>query len=282
MIETSFSGVAEFVGSVVGSADGVPEDAQSAKLAEWTAAINKRTVEEAGLAYATYLRLKISGTVDRYADTVCNVCDFPDDSNHAQLVRSVLRLLGEQARAVHASSPSPPSCRCSSSATSTSATRSGACASSRRRCAGGTATSRARQAATSLRVPISTAASRSSTTRSRRSGGRWAATTFGEALSAHIKKCFPEDGIRTFLYDTGLDADAYLELHRADLETAEKELHDFLGKALDGFSAKLYGELYELSQRVASRQAPRPARPLSRLPALGRPPVPDSGALRRG
>jgi hypothetical protein len=49
VIETSFSGVADFVGGVVGSADGVPEDAQSAKLAEWTATINKRTVEEAGL-----------------------------------------------------------------------------------------------------------------------------------------------------------------------------------------------------------------------------------------
>src|SRR6266545_548317 len=106
VIETSFEGVAEFVGGVVGSADGVPDDAQSTKLAEWSAAINERTVAEAGLAYATYLRLKISGTVDRYADTVCNVCDFPDDSNHAQLVRSVLRCLADK-RKLFSQQPEP-------------------------------------------------------------------------------------------------------------------------------------------------------------------------------
>ncbi len=93
VIETSFAGVAEIVGSVVGSLDDIPVDTQSAKLAEWTTEVNKRTVAEAGLAYATYLRVKISGTVDRYAEAVCNVCDFPDDSNQTERAHGVLALL---------------------------------------------------------------------------------------------------------------------------------------------------------------------------------------------
>jgi patatin-related protein len=246
VIETSFPGVAEFVGKVVGSAEGVPESAQNEKLAEWTAAINKRTVEEAGLAYATYLRLKISGTVDRYADTVCNVCDFPDDSNHAQLVRSVLRRWANK-RGLFTQEPEPTELQVQFL----------------RHFDLGYQERRLRFVTSALRwwyrdladgkphIPPRADLDKGkqilydAVEKLRRTMG---GDDFGEALSAHIKECFPEDGIRTFLFDTGLDADAYLELHRADLETAEKELHDFLGKALDGFSAKLYGELYELSR----------------------------------
>ena len=71
---------------------------------------------------------------------------------------------------------------------------------------------------------------------------------FDETLTAQLEKCFPDDGVRSFLDDKGLEPDAYLDQHRADLEAAEKELHDFLGKALEGLSAKLYGDLYELSR----------------------------------
>jgi hypothetical protein len=37
---------------------------------------------------------------------VCNVCDFPDDSNHAQLVRSVLRLWANK-RGLFTQEPEP-------------------------------------------------------------------------------------------------------------------------------------------------------------------------------
>src|SRR5206468_2930181 len=91
VIETSFPGVAEFVDGVVGSPDELPTDPESSLLAEWGKMINEQTMAQAGLSYATYLRLKISATVDRYAQAVCNARDFPADSNHAQLVRSVVR-----------------------------------------------------------------------------------------------------------------------------------------------------------------------------------------------
>src|SRR4029453_18801757 len=57
--------------------------------------IQKETSEEAqrnaAFSYATYVRLKISGVVDRYAETACLVCNLPPDSTHALLARTVPR-----------------------------------------------------------------------------------------------------------------------------------------------------------------------------------------------
>jgi patatin-related protein len=246
VIETSFPGVVEFVVGVVGSTEDLPEDAESAKLAEWTAAINKRTVDEAGLAYATYLRMKISGTVDRYADTVCNVCDFPDDSNHAQLVRSVLRRRANQ-RELFSQQPEPTELQVAFL----------------RHFDLGYQERRLRFVTSALRwwyrdlaqgkpdIPPRADLDRGKqilydavTTLRRTMGG----DDFDDALSQRLRSCFPDDRIRTFLDDTGLDPDAYLELHQTELGATEQELHTFLGKSLDGFSAKLYRDLYELSR----------------------------------
>src|SRR5262245_13457779 len=70
VIETSFPGVAEFVEGIVGDANALPSDPESGQFAEWSKEINERTIGQAGLAYATYLRLKISSAVERYAQTV--------------------------------------------------------------------------------------------------------------------------------------------------------------------------------------------------------------------
>ncbi len=54
----------------IGSPEGsLPDNPDSEQLATWSAAGQHRTIAEAGLSYATYLRLKISGVVDRYAQT---------------------------------------------------------------------------------------------------------------------------------------------------------------------------------------------------------------------
>jgi hypothetical protein len=50
-----------------------------------------------------------------------------------------------------------------------------------------------------------------------------------------------------FLRDKGLEPAAYLKQHRQELEAVQVELDTFLGKRLDGFSAKLYRDLYDLS-----------------------------------
>ena len=245
VIETSFNGVAEIVNGVVGSTDGVPDDAQSAKLAEWTSAINKRTVEEAGLAYATYLRMKISGTVDRYADTVCNVCDFPDDSNHAQLVRSVLRRWAEE-RDLFSQQPEPTDLQVAFL----------------RHFDLGYQERRLRFVTSALRwwyrdlaegkpgTPPRSELDRGKqilydavATLRRTMGG----DDFDDALSERLRACFADLGIRKFLNKTGLDPAAYLKQHRKELEAVQVELDTFLGKRLDGFSAKLYRDLHELS-----------------------------------
>ena len=71
---------------------------------------------------------------------------------------------------------------------------------------------------------------------------------FDEGLSERLRACFPDAEIATFLNDTGLEPELYLEAHGAALEAVQQELQTFLGAQLDGFSAKLYRDLYELSR----------------------------------
>ena len=97
VIETSFSGVAKFVEGIIGACGPsfrAIRRARSSRTGRRRS--TSRRSSKAGFAYATYLRLKISATVDRYAQSVCDVCDFPADSNHAQLVRAVLREWAEE------------------------------------------------------------------------------------------------------------------------------------------------------------------------------------------
>ena len=129
VIETSFSGVAKFVEGIIGAANELPSDPESAEFADWSKKINEQTIEQAGFAYATYLRLKISATVDRYAQSVCDVCDFPADSNHAQLVRARPARVGRRARSSSSRRASRRRSSSRSCASSTSATGNGASAS---------------------------------------------------------------------------------------------------------------------------------------------------------
>ena len=71
-------------------------------LAAWNTAAHAKAVEQAGPAYSSYLRLKISMAADRYARTVCAVCDYPDDSNHALLRAACCSQLGCKAGPVRA------------------------------------------------------------------------------------------------------------------------------------------------------------------------------------
>jgi patatin-related protein len=91
VIRTSFAPVAGRVEQELGSLDQLPDDPDIQTLSGWGTRLHERAVAEAGLAYATYVRLKIRATVDDYARTVCDICDFPEDSNHALLVREAVR-----------------------------------------------------------------------------------------------------------------------------------------------------------------------------------------------
>ena len=71
-------------------------DRRPTRSAHWRDLINEEAKAAAGLAYATYLRSKVSGVVDRYARTICRLSDYPDDCNQAAFVRAVLRSWAEE------------------------------------------------------------------------------------------------------------------------------------------------------------------------------------------
>jgi patatin-related protein len=249
VIETSFSGVARFVEDVIGEANELPSDPESAEFAGWTKKINEQTIQHAGLAYATYLRLKISSTIDRYAQTVCDACDFPDDANHAQLVRSVLRSWADE-RDLFQQEGEPTQEQLAFL----------------RELDLGYGQRRLRFVTSALRwwyrdleegkpnIPPREDLDRGKTIlydavdklRDVTSGD-----AFSDDLRSAVAACFPDDDVRSFLAENGLDAKAYLEQRRGQLESAEQALRDFLRTSLEGSSAKLYRDLYDLSQQWA-------------------------------
>jgi patatin-related protein len=99
IIETSWKPIGErvqeLVREVVGSLHDIPADPRSPQLAQLRERLDSAAREEAGFTYATYVRLKISRVVDRYAETACTVCDLPPDSSHAQLARGIVRCWAE-------------------------------------------------------------------------------------------------------------------------------------------------------------------------------------------
>ena len=96
IIEMTFDPIADRVEKIVGGDFGRLADSTSPEdIGHWRDLINEEAQEAAGLAYATYLRSKVSGVVDRYARTICRLSDYPEDCNQAAFVRAVLRSWAE-------------------------------------------------------------------------------------------------------------------------------------------------------------------------------------------
>jgi len=99
IIQTSWEpigdSVQKIVLDVVGSLTAIPVDPQSDELARLRKRLDEAARQEAGFNLATYMRLKISGVVDRYSEIACAVCNLPADSSHAQLMRRVVRCWAE-------------------------------------------------------------------------------------------------------------------------------------------------------------------------------------------
>jgi patatin-related protein len=246
VVETSFDGVGEFVEGVVGPAEKIPDAPEDAKLVDWSTKINERTIDEAGLAYATYLRLKIGGAVDRYASAICNVRNFPDDSNHAQLVRSVLRRWAEK-RELFAQAAQPNDAQLTF-------LRELDLAYGERRLRFVTAA--LRWWYRDLQEDKPNIPSRADLDRGKAAlydavdylREAMDGSAFPDDLKDKIHACFPDDVVLTFLQTSGLDPDAYLEAHRADLEAAESDLRAYVASRLKGFTAGLYRDLNTLSK----------------------------------
>jgi patatin-related protein len=91
VIEINFDRVAALVRE-----DVTPERLAATPPAEWpwrdwNTAMHAKAMTEAGLTYATYVRLKIASVLDGFASSICAICRYPEDSNHAALVREAVR-----------------------------------------------------------------------------------------------------------------------------------------------------------------------------------------------
>ena len=244
IVKASWDTVEARVKEIVGPLDSVPTDPASPELA----AIKKRLDEEArksaGFSYATYVRLKISGVVDRYAQTACEVCDLPADSNHALLTRSALRSWAERQQLFEPNVE--PSDRQLKFLLDFDL---------------GYAIRRLRFVKDGVSDLYGSIGQEGYPPRSEIDAVKarlWAAigtlrdamagTGFGEPLRRDFGSCFPVDGMRTFLEGRGFDIVAYVEEYTARLDALESALAGFLKTQLTGFTARLYSELLQLTQ----------------------------------
>lgn len=106
IIEVSFEKIGARVREVVGqSLDDLPADPGPELLGEWAEKVNAAAQEDAGFGYATYIRLKIIGVVDRYSRAICASSNFPDDCNQAFFVRNVMRSWAKDGGLLEQASP---------------------------------------------------------------------------------------------------------------------------------------------------------------------------------
>ncbi len=243
IVETSFDAIGELVGGVLGHDLTAPASSDDPALAAWSQALHAKALEQAGFSYATYVRLKISGVVDRAAAAVCGLCGYPPDSNHAMLVRRVLRrYAGDTGLFAKVSPPSEPQ---------TSFLRTFDLGYGERRLRFVIAGlshwyAQAGQPGYPARAELDACKGRLyaaiATLRSAMSE-----QAFGSELSAGIRSCFDERRIADFLAARGLDAEAFVVAHRDELDATVTGLRDVLERTLDGFSAGLYRDLEALT-----------------------------------
>jgi patatin-related protein len=96
VIETNFDVVAERVARLPGLDLDEPDAITAEQLLAWQQALVAGTGGD-DPGRATYVRLRISAAVDRYAIATREIARFPEDSSHAQLVMAVFRhWIGDQ------------------------------------------------------------------------------------------------------------------------------------------------------------------------------------------
>ena len=244
IIETSWDTIDARVRQIAGPLPAIPKDPADPQLAE----IRKKTSEEArksaGFSYATYVRLKISGVVDQYAETACFVADLPPDSTHALIARSALRRWAED-RGLFEQRIEPSQEQIDFLVNFDLAF----------------AERRLRFVIDGLSHLYASAGKPGYPQREQideAKGRLWEAVVtlrdagsgkgFDEALRGRFDTCFAVEPMREFMQQQGFDADAYAEKHRAQLDELETALGAYLKKQLSGFTADLYTGLLQLTE----------------------------------
>jgi patatin-related protein len=94
VIEANFDRVAALIDPIV------PDDVLAGQApeqwpwADWNKQVNGVVMANAGMPYATYLRLKIAAVLHGFAQAICTICNYPGESNHASLVRAAVDCWG--------------------------------------------------------------------------------------------------------------------------------------------------------------------------------------------
>jgi patatin-related protein len=244
IVETSFERIGRLVEETTGDELDVPPDPASPRLGEWAQALHRAAVERAGFGYATYIRLKISGVVDRYADAVATACEFPADSNHAMLVRAVLRCWAEEAGLFDR--------RAEPSQEQTEFLRSFDLGYGERRLRFVIAGligwyDRVSEPGYPSRAELDLGKAilyRSIETLEASMSGR----DFDPELAGSIRRSFTDAALADFLRDHGLDGQLFVGEHRVALDRVAATLRDSLERRLSGFTPALYRDLYELTR----------------------------------
>ena len=254
IVETSEADVMQMVADVAGDLTDVPDTANDPALTMAQANIENAARDKAGLGYATYIRLKISQVVDRYALTACAVCDLPPDSNHALLVRAVVRQWARNKGLFEkASLPTPRQLNFLVAFDLDYGMRRlhfvidglrgwydhaddpGNAYPSRAQI--DSAKTRLYAAVETLRVAMD---------------GR----LFGGALLEGYNACFVANAMRDYMQTTGFDVSDYLSQYGSALESLEGSLRAYVNDQLENFTATLYADMLALAHEwPKARQA---------------------------
>jgi len=242
IVTTSWGTVERRVEEIAGPLDSLPTD--PARLAKIKERLDDEARKSADFSYATYVRLKVSSVIDRYAQTACEVCDLPADSNHALLTRSALRSWAEKQDLFEPDVvPTERQLKFLLDFDLDYASR-------RLRFV--------RDGVSDLYRSIGTSGYPQRSEIDAVKDHLWkaictlrdvmAGAGFGEPLRENFNSCFPVDAMRTFLEDTGFDIVAYVKEYTAHLDALESALAEFFKQQLEGFTTRLYAELLELTQ----------------------------------
>jgi patatin-related protein len=239
VIETSFDHVAEQTeGSTAAS---LTEGIDPATLADHQQQLHTAAREQAGTAYATYVRAKIAGVLAGAAQGACRLCDYPVESNQAMLATAALEMWAREGGLL-ADALSP-------SEAQLAFLRGLDVEYSRRRARfvlGGVNwyyerldepgyPSRAELDAVKARLWREI------------DGLRAAVGEAMDALEAEVTACFPEQEITDFLWQSGLDAAGWAGRKRRAIDAFTAGLAERLRPVLDEHARSLYGDLLGLT-----------------------------------
>jgi patatin-related protein len=107
VIESNFEYVAALVRGIATPEQLAATAPEDWPWSTWNGAANDAAVAEAGLTYATYLRVKIAGVLEGFAGSINTICNYPEDSNHAALVRSTVFAWGKRRGLLDDGAPKP-------------------------------------------------------------------------------------------------------------------------------------------------------------------------------